>query len=82
VTSTVPSQSARREAEVAGVRMLEVQPGGPLHDWLTRGKARAALVHPDGTVMLGAATVGQAIRALDGLAVERVVPVVHTTPRR
>jgi 3-(3-hydroxy-phenyl)propionate hydroxylase len=38
------------EATSVGARTLEVVAGEPLHDWLRRGSARAALVRPDGTV--------------------------------
>ena len=34
-----------------GTEVLEVQPGSPLHQWLADGKAAAALVRPDFTVM-------------------------------
>jgi len=34
-----------------GTEVLEVQPGSPLHQWLANGRAAAALVRPDFTVM-------------------------------
>jgi 3-(3-hydroxy-phenyl)propionate hydroxylase len=34
-----------------GTQVLEVQPGSPLHTWLVDGKAAAALVRPDFTVL-------------------------------
>ena len=34
-----------------GTQVLEVDPGSPLHTWLARGRAAAALVRPDLTVM-------------------------------
>ncbi|MFF0243124.1 bifunctional 3-(3-hydroxy-phenyl)propionate/3-hydroxycinnamic acid hydroxylase [Rhodococcus pyridinivorans] len=38
-------------AERGGV-VIDVVPGTPLHGWLTAGNARAALVRPDGTVLV------------------------------
>ena len=35
-----------------GTEVLEVQPGSALHQWLANGRAAAALVRPDFTVML------------------------------
>jgi 3-(3-hydroxy-phenyl)propionate hydroxylase len=45
--------SPRRRAVLAGrgTEVLEVEPGSPLHTWLADGKATAALVRPDFTVM-------------------------------
>lgn len=34
-----------------GIEVLEVQPGSPLSQWLADGKASAALVRPDFTVL-------------------------------
>jgi 3-(3-hydroxy-phenyl)propionate hydroxylase len=34
-----------------GTEVLEVAPGSPLYEWLAEGKAAAALVRPDFTVM-------------------------------
>jgi 3-(3-hydroxy-phenyl)propionate hydroxylase len=36
------------------VAVLAVQPGEPLHEWLTRARATAAVVRPDGTVLCSA----------------------------
>jgi len=52
-----------RDAEASGARVIEVAPGEPLHHWLARGYARAALVRPDGTVMSAAASVSIALAA-------------------
>ncbi len=45
--------SAQQRAVMAGrgTEVLEVDPGSPLHQWLADGKAAAALVRPDFTVM-------------------------------
>ena len=42
-----------------GTDVLEVQPGSPLHQWLASGKASAALVRPDFTVMWAGRDVAQ-----------------------
>ncbi len=44
-----PHQQALLEAR--GAQAIEVQAGSPLHDWLFNGRATAALVRPDMTVM-------------------------------
>ena len=80
VTSVALGRAACREAEAVGACLLEVTSGDPLHAWLNGGKARAALVRPDGTVMASAASAGKVMQALDGLAVGGVVPTAHTTP--
>jgi 3-(3-hydroxy-phenyl)propionate hydroxylase len=45
--------SLRQRAVLAGrgAEVLEVQPGTPLHQWLADGRAAAALVRPDFTVL-------------------------------
>ena len=44
-----PQQRARLEAR--GAQAVEVEAGSPLHGWLSAGRATAALVRPDLTVM-------------------------------
>ncbi|WP_245681915.1 bifunctional 3-(3-hydroxy-phenyl)propionate/3-hydroxycinnamic acid hydroxylase MhpA [Actinomadura kijaniata] len=51
VTATAPSPWQRAEIERRGAALVHVRPGDALHDWLRRGRADAALVRPDGTVL-------------------------------
>ncbi|WP_220454457.1 hypothetical protein [Nocardioides immobilis] len=53
-----------------GLVVLPTSPGEPLHDWLTRGRARAALVRPDGTVMAAGRTVADVVQPLASLTVD------------
>lgn len=71
VTSRPAGPAVQAKVEQAGVRLLETHQGEPLCAWLNAGKVRAALVRPDGTVMVAASTAQQALRALDGLAVDK-----------
>jgi len=57
-----------RDAEKAGLRVVETRPGDPLHDWLRVGRARAAVVRPDGTVLAAAATGEQVAREISRIA--------------
>ncbi|MFD1814351.1 bifunctional 3-(3-hydroxy-phenyl)propionate/3-hydroxycinnamic acid hydroxylase [Rhodococcus gannanensis] len=50
VTAAPVSQHTRSIVVQRGGVVVDVAPGEPLHDWLTTGKARAALVRPDGAV--------------------------------
>ena len=50
------------------VAVLVAQPGEPLHEWLTGGRARAAVVRPDGTVLSSSKHIGSAIDCLRALA--------------
>jgi len=60
VTSAEPSAAQRAEIERRGAVLIAAQPGSQLHRWLTRGRAHAAIIRPDGTVL-------QAGRALSAL---------------
>lgn len=51
VTGVPLSPHQRKVLESRGTEVLEVEPGSPLHTWLADGKAAAALVRPDFTVM-------------------------------
>jgi 3-(3-hydroxy-phenyl)propionate hydroxylase len=46
------------------VAVLAVQPGEPLHEWLTRARAKAAIVRPDGTVLSSEKHVDNAVDRL------------------
>jgi 3-(3-hydroxy-phenyl)propionate hydroxylase len=52
VVTTAPASTEQR-AEVVrrGSILVPARPGTPLHRWLRRGHATAALVRPDGTVL-------------------------------
>ena len=50
VTVTAPTPAQQREIERRGAVVIAAAPGSDLHRWLRRGRARAALVRPDGTV--------------------------------
>jgi 3-(3-hydroxy-phenyl)propionate hydroxylase len=52
-----------------GTEVLEVPPGSPLHQWLADGRAAAALVRPDFTVMRA----GRDVAALSNTAPKFVV---------
>jgi 3-(3-hydroxy-phenyl)propionate hydroxylase len=51
VTGAPPSSQQRAVLAESGTDVLEVQPGSPLFQWLADGRAAAALVRPDLTVM-------------------------------
>ena len=51
VTGVPLSPQQRALLAGRGTEVLEVQPGAPLHRWLADGKAAAALVRPDFTVL-------------------------------
>jgi 3-(3-hydroxy-phenyl)propionate hydroxylase len=50
VTTITPSSAQQREIARRGAVVITAAPGSDLHRWLRRGRARAALVRPDGTV--------------------------------
>lgn len=51
-----------------GVEVVQVRPGEPLHEWLTTGRAAAAVVRPDGTVLSAAPSAREALDHLANLA--------------
>ncbi|QYA99997.1 bifunctional 3-(3-hydroxy-phenyl)propionate/3-hydroxycinnamic acid hydroxylase (plasmid) [Rhodococcus sp. USK10] len=51
VTSLPPTPTQRTDIEQRGGTVLLAQPGTDLHRWLRRGRARAAIIRPDGTVL-------------------------------
>ena len=51
VTGVPLSPQQRAVLAGRGTEVLEVQPGSPLYTWLADGKAAAALVRPDFTVL-------------------------------
>ena len=50
VTTIAPTPAQQCEIERRGAVVITAAPGSDLHRWLRRGRARAALVRPDGTV--------------------------------
>jgi 3-(3-hydroxy-phenyl)propionate hydroxylase len=59
VTGVPLSSQQRAVLAGRGTEVLEVQPGSPLDQWLRNGKAAAALVRPDFTVMRAGRDVGE-----------------------
>jgi 3-(3-hydroxy-phenyl)propionate hydroxylase len=51
VTASAPSAEERAEVERRGAVVVVARPGSELHGWLRRGRATAAVVRPDRTVM-------------------------------
>lgn len=51
VTSISPTPKQRADIDRRGGTVLLARPGTDLHRWLRRGRARAAIVRPDGTVL-------------------------------
>ena len=51
VTSTALAATQRDGIERRGGHVITAQAGDQLHHWLRRGRARAAIVRPDGTVL-------------------------------
>jgi 3-(3-hydroxy-phenyl)propionate hydroxylase len=51
ITTTRPGAADEASLRRRGVLVLVPEPGSALATWLQRGRARAALVRPDGTVM-------------------------------
>ncbi|MEN4478968.1 bifunctional 3-(3-hydroxy-phenyl)propionate/3-hydroxycinnamic acid hydroxylase [Mycolicibacterium cosmeticum] len=51
ITGTPPSGEQRAVIDARGARLVIPDPGTELAAWLSRGRAEAAVVRPDGTVM-------------------------------
>jgi 3-(3-hydroxy-phenyl)propionate hydroxylase len=64
VTDLPIGTGRRHAAEQAGVTVIEVAPTDPLGKWLADGRAHAALIRPDSTVLAAGATVEQAMAPL------------------
>jgi len=85
ITVTTPTAAQQHEIARRGAVLIVAAPGTELHGWLRRGRARAAVVRPDGTVQ----RTGRHITALiDGLTtltpsvrpVPAQPPPAHATP--
>ncbi|MFI6159046.1 bifunctional 3-(3-hydroxy-phenyl)propionate/3-hydroxycinnamic acid hydroxylase [Micromonospora haikouensis] len=64
VTSIEPSAGQRAELTRRGAVVVDAPPGSELHRWLAEGRARAALVRPDGTVLAAGRQLAGLCRAL------------------
>ncbi|MFC8847989.1 MULTISPECIES: bifunctional 3-(3-hydroxy-phenyl)propionate/3-hydroxycinnamic acid hydroxylase [unclassified Micromonospora] len=64
VTSIEPSAEQRAEMTRQGAVVVGAPPGSELHRWLTRSRARAAIVRPDGTVLAAGKQLAGLCRAL------------------
>jgi 3-(3-hydroxy-phenyl)propionate hydroxylase len=51
VTTVEPSPAQQADLRRRGVVLISARPGSELHAWLRRGRATAAAVRPDGTVL-------------------------------
>ncbi len=64
VTCEGPSVEQRAEVERRGALVIPAGPGSELHRWLTHGRARAALVRPDGAVLFASRDVSKVCAAM------------------
>lgn len=64
VTDLPVGSGVRRTVERSGAVLVEVDRDQPLHCWLRSGRAHAALVRPDGTVLAAGTTIAAVLRAL------------------
>lgn len=83
VVTASPDRRWQQDTEHLDLRVVQVAPGGPLYDWLAGGRAGAALVRPDGTVMAAGRTVADAVRPLDVLTADIAHRLTHreSSPR-
>jgi 3-(3-hydroxy-phenyl)propionate hydroxylase len=64
VTLAEPDAARRTDVERRGAVLITAQPGTPLHQWLRRGRAQAAVLRPDGTVLRAGVDLAQLCSAL------------------
>jgi 3-(3-hydroxy-phenyl)propionate hydroxylase len=64
VTLAEPDATHRTDVERRGAAVITAQPGTPLHQWLRRGHAQAAVVRPDGTVLRAGSDLAQLCGAM------------------
>jgi 3-(3-hydroxy-phenyl)propionate hydroxylase len=64
VTATDPAAAQRSEVAQRGAAVIVARPGSELDRWLHRGRALAAIVRPDGTVLRAADDLGALVRDL------------------
>ena len=68
VTSRPLTATQRAKVEERGAAIVTAAPGDELHHWLRRGRARAALVRPDRTVMRPGRDLDRLCHAVPALA--------------
>ena len=79
VTAVPLSTEQRALLADRGTQVIEAAPGSALHTWLTDGKAAAALVRPDFTVMRAGRDVDRTLSGGPHVpAATRPRPVAHT----
>jgi 3-(3-hydroxy-phenyl)propionate hydroxylase len=61
VTSTDPDEDTRAALEASGIVVVRAEPGGGLAAWLSRGRASAAVVRPDATVLASGRSLGDVL---------------------
>ena len=83
VTGVPLSPQLRDVLAGRGTEVLEVQPGSPLYQWLADGKATAALVRPDFTVLRAGRDIAELCEAApkSSLPEERLPPTSASTRR-
>jgi 3-(3-hydroxy-phenyl)propionate hydroxylase len=64
VTLAEPGAARRTDVERRGAVVITAQPATPLHQWLRRGHAQAAVVRPDGTVLRAGSDLAQLCSAI------------------
>jgi 3-(3-hydroxy-phenyl)propionate hydroxylase len=64
ITTTPPRADQRAVIDTRGARSVVADPGSPLAAWLSHGRAHAAIVRPDGTVMAAGRNLDTVLRNL------------------
>jgi 3-(3-hydroxy-phenyl)propionate hydroxylase len=64
ITTTPPRADQRAVIDTRGARVVVADPGSPLAAWLSHGRAHAAIVRPDGTVMAAGRNLDTVLRNL------------------
>ncbi len=66
ITRIEPTTAQRADIEHRGAVLLVARPGSELDSWLRRGRARAAIIRPDGTVLRAGRNLDALSRTLPG----------------
>jgi 3-(3-hydroxy-phenyl)propionate hydroxylase len=66
VSAVAPTAPQHERLAGAGVTLVLTAPGSALHTWLARGRATAALVRPDHTVLTASRDVAAVVAAVPG----------------
>ena len=64
VTADTPATFQRTSIEGRGGTVVVAAPGTPIREWLERGRARVAIVRPDGTVMRAGGSLSDVLDSL------------------